>query len=170
MSLLHQISSVPLGDQLVLAIQVVVACIAGGIVGLEREFAGKRAGLRTHMLCAVAAALAIGLGRFALDGGTGDATRVFHGVLTGIGFIGAGAILYSKRQSGAGLTTAATIFLVAVLGAASAFGAPLLALGGAILAIVLLRGLYVVERPLRFLVDKVRRSEGADEDDEDDLG
>lgn len=167
---LQDVSSVPISDQITLAIQVLIACVAGGIVGLEREFAGKRAGLRTHMLCAASSALAIGLGRIALNGGTGDVTRVFHGVLTGIGFIGAGAILHSKRQIGAGLTTAATIFLVSILGAASAFGAPVLALGGAVLALVLLRGVYVVEHPLRFLVDSVRRSQGADESDEDDLG
>lgn len=159
--------SISMTDQLVIIAQVAVACVAGAIVGVEREIAGKRAGLRTHMVVACASALAVALGEVILGDHSGDATRVFHGVLTGVGFIGAGAILTKGRGTGAGLTTAATVFLVAVLGAASAFGAPLLALAGAVLALVMLRGIYLLERPLRFIVSRARHS---DEKDDDDLG
>jgi len=160
MDILTDASTISAHDQLVLVVQVLAACLAGGIVGLERELAGKRAGIRTHMVVAVAAALAVGIGRIVAAGsGAGDPTRVFHGLLTGIGFIGAGAIITNVRPGTTGLTTAATILLVAVLGAVSAFGAPFLALGGAVFALMLLRGLVVVERPLRFLTSKFHGDE-----------
>jgi putative Mg2+ transporter-C (MgtC) family protein len=169
MDVLRDASTADAHAQLVLAFQVLVACVAGGIVGLERELAGKRAGVRTHMLVAVASCLAVGVGLVVTDGNpSADPTRVMHGLLTGVGFIGAGAILNNVKGASAGLTTAATVLLVAVLGATTAFGAPLLAVGGATLAVLLLRGLHWLERGLGAL--SMRHGPAQSVDDLDDLG
>lgn len=150
-------------------LQVLVAVIAGSIVGFERELAGKRAGLRTHAVVAAGSALAVGIGELVVTRyGEGDPTRVFHAVITGIGFIGAGAILHTKTSS-AGLTTAATVFLVAVLGAVSAFGAPVLALLGSVLALLMLRGLHILERPVQRAVNRMNRHEPVPVHEQDDL-
>lgn len=154
---LSGIEIVPLRDQMVLAIQIGAAAACGFAIGLERELAGKRAGMRTHMLVAVAAALAVGLGRVTSADGGGDATRVLHGVVTGVGFIGAGAIL-SRRRGPSGLTTAATILLVAVLGASCALGAPILAGVVTMIALLTLRGISAVEPVAARLFSRQRRS------------
>lgn len=169
MDVLRDASTVGAHAQLVLSLQIVVACVAGGIVGLERELAGKRAGVRTHMLVAVASCLAVGVGLIVTEGShSADPTRVMHGLLTGVGFIGAGAILNNVRGTSAGLTTAATVLLVAVLGVTSAFGAPVLAVGGATLAVLLLRGLHWLERGLGALSMRLGPAESVE--DLDDLG
>jgi putative Mg2+ transporter-C (MgtC) family protein len=97
-------------------VRLVAALLAGGVIGLQREASGKAAGLRTHMLvCAgtalfVLAAMDFGMGQDAMS-------RVVQGLATGIGFLGAGAILKleSSRQI-QGLTTAAGIWMTAALG------------------------------------------------------
>jgi putative Mg2+ transporter-C (MgtC) family protein len=110
-------------DQLVrVLVRVVVAAALGAILGAERERAGKAAGLRTHMLVALGAALFV---LFPAEAGmsTGDLSRVIQGVATGIGFIGAGTIL--KRPDSdeiQGLTTAASIWLTAAIGMAVGAG------------------------------------------------
>jgi putative Mg2+ transporter-C (MgtC) family protein len=165
------VTAISLEQQGEIALQVLFAALAGGLVGLERDLAGKKAGLRTHMLVASASALAVGLGLAAIEGGSGDPTRVFHGIITGVGFIGAGAILYTKKGSSRGITTAATILLVAVLGAACGYGAPLLALLVAGFTLVVLRGMYNAEERYRKVRSRVhlRRRHEDDEDEDDDL-
>lgn len=162
-----QVSSVDMNAQLVLAAQVVIAAALGAAVGLERELAGKRAGTRTHVLAAVGAALAVGLGRVVLGpDAAGDPTRVLHGVVTGIGFIGAGAILHSREHGKTtGLTTAATVLCVAVLGAACALGAPLLAAAVTVLVLAILQGARVLARLTDAVVERRRASGAADDDD-----
>jgi putative Mg2+ transporter-C (MgtC) family protein len=103
-------------------VRVVVAAALGGLLGAERERAGKAAGLRTHMLVALGAALFV---LFPAEAGmsTSDLSRVIQGVATGIGFIGAGTIL--KRADSdeiQGLTTAASIWLTAAIGMAVGAG------------------------------------------------
>jgi len=165
------VTAISLEQQGEIALQVLFAALAGGLVGLERDLAGKKAGLRTHMLVASASALAVGLGLAVIEGGSGDPTRVFHGIITGVGFIGAGAILYTKKGSSRGITTAATILLVAVLGAACGYGAPLLALLVAVFTLVVLRGMYNAEERYRKVRSRVhlRRRHEDDEDEDDDL-
>ena len=102
--------------------RVLVAAALGGLLGAERERAGKAAGLRTHMLVALGAALFV---LFPAEAGmnTSDLSRVIQGVATGIGFIGAGTIL--KRADSdeiQGLTTAASIWLTAAIGMAVGAG------------------------------------------------
>lgn len=103
-------------------VRVLVAAALGGLLGAEREAAGKAAGLRTHMLVALGAALFV---LFPAEAGmsTSDLSRVIQGVATGIGFIGAGTIL--KRAASdeiQGLTTAASIWLTAAIGMAVGAG------------------------------------------------
>ena len=97
-------------------VRVTAAALLGALLGAERERAGKPAGLRTHMLVALGAALFV---LFPAESGmnVADLSRVIQGVATGIGFIGAGTIL--KRSDGEqveGLTTAASIWLTGAIG------------------------------------------------------
>jgi len=102
--------------------RLLVAMLCGAIVGLQREQVGKPAGLRTHMLVATATALFIIAGA---DSGMGDEalSRVIQGIVTGIGFLGAGAILKLDREREiTGLTTAAGIWMTAAVGVAAGLG------------------------------------------------
>src|SRR5213595_2489429 len=110
-------------------VRLVLAAALGGAVGLERELREREAGFRTHMLVAVGSALftiasAYGFREFLVNGGSvvrADPTRIAAQIVTGIGFLGAGAII---RQGLAvrGLTTAATLWVVAAIGLASGSG------------------------------------------------
>lgn len=137
-------------DQLLIAGRAGVGAICGLVIGLERQLSNKVVGLRTHMLVAAAAALATGMGEllFTVTDDAGDPSRILHAVVTGVGFLGAGAIFRGKSRS-RGLTTAATLFLSAVLGAIAGLGAPLLALVGTVAAAVSLRVLLKAEESLK---------------------
>ena len=100
--------------------RLVLAGLLGGIIGLEREFRAKIAGTRTHLLVAVGAALMMIVSRYGFDG-QGDPGRVAAQIVSGIGFIGAGAIMVNK-QAIHGLTTAAGIWVSAGIGMAVASG------------------------------------------------
>jgi putative Mg2+ transporter-C (MgtC) family protein len=107
-------------------IRLLAATGIGGIIGLNRELTRKPAGLRTHALVALGAALAtvtaLQLGPNA-NGATADAaSRVIQGVIAGIGFIGGGVILHSEGRNVYGLTTAATILVAAALGVSCGVG------------------------------------------------
>ncbi len=121
-------------------------------MGFERESAGKSAGLRTLVLVSVGSALFVTLSTVALRAQEaadlpvrGDPIRSIQAVAIGIGFLGAGVVRVARGQL-AGLTTAATIWVAAGVGAASAFGHRLLATGAALLAVFVLRVLKRFER------------------------
>ena len=123
-------------------LQVALAALLGGIIGAEREYGGKAAGLRTHMLVSAAAALLMNLG-FLLAArlpGSVDPSRITQAIVTGISFLGAGTIIFHKKQGFVeGLTTAASVFMVAAIGMTVALEAYFLAVGvtfGAILILV----------------------------------
>lgn len=101
--------------------RLLVAAILGGIIGLERELRHKPAGLRTNMFICFGAAMFTVLGDELASSFGGDHTRVAAQIIPGIGFIGAGSILHS-RGSVTGLTTAATLFVVASVGMAAGGG------------------------------------------------
>ncbi len=107
----------PDGPQMVRVVaRVAVAALLGALLGWERERAGKAAGLRTHMLVALGAALFV---LFPAEAGMdiADLSRVIQGVATGIGFIGAGTILKrAESEHVEGLTTAASIWLTGAIG------------------------------------------------------
>ncbi|MGD9704185.1 MAG: MgtC/SapB family protein [Acidimicrobiia bacterium] len=140
-------STFALEDQAVLVLEVCLASLLGAVIGWERDRAGKSAGIRTHVIICAASAFAVGLGELALVvDGTGDRTRTLHGVLTGIGFVGAGMIWKADRREGpSGLTSAATVMLVAVIGAACGLGAPLAAVAVTLIALITLWGVAQME-------------------------
>jgi putative Mg2+ transporter-C (MgtC) family protein len=102
-------------------LRLTMAAVLGGAIGLEREIKGKPAGLRTNMFICFGAAMFTILSFKLADQFGGDHTRIAAQIIAGIGFIGAGSILHS-RNSVSGLTTAATIFVVASIGMACGAG------------------------------------------------
>jgi putative Mg2+ transporter-C (MgtC) family protein len=103
---------------LLIALRLLLAAALGGAIGFQRERADKPAGLRTHMLICLGATLFTVTSAYAFN----DA-RIAAGVVTGIGFLGAGSIIYHSRTDFVtGLTTAATIWVVAGIGVAVGSG------------------------------------------------
>ncbi|MHC4160388.1 MAG: MgtC/SapB family protein [Planctomycetota bacterium] len=126
---------------------IVLAVVFGGAIGLEREIRGKAAGLRTNVLICLGAAVFTVISRQMGAGQEGSMTRIAAGVVTGVGFLGAGAII--RERSGVhGLTTAATIWLVASIGMACGAGFYTLAVISTVVAVVVLIGLAELEKPL----------------------
>src|SRR3954464_5312275 len=125
-------------------LRLVLAAGLGAALGLERELRQKPAGLRTNMLIAVGSALfsllSIQLGA---QGGTAD--RVAANIVTGVGFLGGGAILRSGRNV-LGMTTAATIWVNAAVGMAAGVGEPILAISGTGITLMVLGVLPPIER------------------------
>lgn len=139
-----------LGLQLQLILEVIIAMLFGGIVGLERELADKPAGLRTHILTAGAAALLVGLsGPLMRQFGAletpveGDPIRIVQAIIIGVSFIGAGTIFRGGNGKDSsqveGLTTAASLLISAGLGIAAALQQFLLGAVVAVLALLVLR-------------------------------
>jgi putative Mg2+ transporter-C (MgtC) family protein len=130
------VNQLPLAEVL---IRLGVAAFVGGLLGFNRELHRKPAGLRTLSMVSLGAAIAA-LGSVEFFGAEPDTvSRVSQGVLTGIGFIGAGVIMRVEQAgSVTGLTTAAAIWVVAGLGYASGLGEWRLALGGAVIALMIL--------------------------------
>lgn len=131
--------------------RLLLALVLGAAIGLEREFSGKPAGLRTNILICVGAELFTELSLRAATGGSGmagagaDPSRIAAQIVSGIGFLGAGTIIV-LRGTVVGLTTAATIWVVAAIGMAVGFGHPVVAVGATILVLVTLVLLAQVER------------------------
>jgi putative Mg2+ transporter-C (MgtC) family protein len=133
--------------QLQLLGAILLAVVCGGAVGLERELRGKAAGLRTNILICVGATLFTQLS-LQIAGGRGDPARLAAQIVTGVGFIGAGAILHS-RGAVTGLTSAATIWVVAAIGVALGSGAVLEGVSVTLLLLLVLRGLGWAEVHVR---------------------
>jgi putative Mg2+ transporter-C (MgtC) family protein len=124
--------------------RLVLAAILGGVIGLEREYRHKPAGLRTQMFICIGAAFFTILSWELAGEMGGDHTRVAAQIIPGIGFIGAGSILHS-RGSVSGLTTAATLFVVASIGMATGGGLYLAAIFATLLVLVALTILGLLE-------------------------
>jgi putative Mg2+ transporter-C (MgtC) family protein len=108
-------------SDLEMVLRLLLAVGLGALIGLEREHAKKAAGLRTHLLVCVGAALFTIASIYGFGEGA-DAARVAAGVVAGIGFLGAGTIISTGGGLLAGLTTAASIWAVAAIGLASGAG------------------------------------------------
>lgn len=105
-----------------LLLRTLTAAVLGAVLGYERARTGKDAGLRTHTLVALGAALFV-MAAVDLGAAPGDVSRVIQGVASGIGFIGAGAILkLSEKREIRGLTTAAGLWMTAAIGLAAGLG------------------------------------------------
>jgi putative Mg2+ transporter-C (MgtC) family protein len=144
------------GDLVILA-QSLVALMLGGLIGWEREKAGKWAGLRTHMLVCFASMLFVALGRILIEEYSTavegvdlrpDPMRLTEAIVTGIAFIGAGTVFRDRRGGAQGLTTAATLLSVGPIGIAVALRHYVLAIGVTVLVFFVLRAIGHVERSL----------------------
>lgn len=103
-------------------IRLVAAALLGAVIGIQREHAGKPAGVRTHMLVAMGATLLV-IASLEFGMSSSDVARVIQGLVTGIGFIGGGAILkLPEKREIEGLTTAAGIWITAAVGVAVGLG------------------------------------------------
>src|ERR1700728_5059555 len=124
--------------------RLLLAGLLGGLVGLERELRHKPAGLRTNMLVCFGAALFTIISYVMAGEVTGDHTRIAAQIIPGIGFIGAGVVI---RERGAvmGITSAATIFVIAAVGMACGAGMPVTAVFTTLLLLVALVLLGVAE-------------------------
>src|SRR5690625_4167494 len=138
-------------------IRLMLAILLGGIIGYEREQQGKAAGLRTHILVCLGAALFILLGD--TSGAVDDAmSRIVQGVIAGIGFLGAGTII-KNAQDVRGLTTAASIWFTAAIGVGVGLGDVALSLFSTLLAVMVLHWVPIVLEG-----DKHREGQREDED------
>lgn len=133
-----------------IAVRLLVATVLCGLVGLERERSERAAGLRTHAMVGLGAALFMVLSAFGFRDILGapnvvlDPSRMAAQIVSGIGFLGAGMIIF-QREMVRGLTTAASIWVVAAIGAASGAGMYPVAAGTTGLALVILAALRPVE-------------------------
>lgn len=132
-------------QEMELGLRMIMAVVCGAVIGAEREWHGKPAGLRTNILiCLGAAIFAILSGHIAAVSHT-DPERIAAQVVTGIGFLGAGAII--RGDGGVhGLTTAATIWLVAAIGVACGAGFYLLAATATGITFIVLLGLVPIDK------------------------
>lgn len=130
---------------------LLIAALLGGIIGFERERSGKVAGLRTHILVSLGAALAslISLHLFeaypSVNGEYGFDYHLIANIIVGIGFIGAGTILRRENKI-EGTTTAASLWAVAVIGIAAGLGMYSAAIATTAIVYIVLAGLWLVEK------------------------
>ena len=143
--------------------RVLFAAMLGGLVGLEREYIARPAGLRTHMLVSVGAALVMVVSAaLAADGtGTHDVTRIGAQVVSGIGFLGAGTII-KEGATVKGLTTAASLWVISCVGVAAGAGLYAISAATTVSLLIILRLLNRTEtwlkyRSLAYLVQAERR-------------
>lgn len=154
-------------------LRLLIAAVAGGLVGLERELRGRQAGFRTNLLVCLGSALVMIISTHLADRpwvrGEGfqitvDPGRIAYGVMTGVGFLGAGAIL-KNRGDVRGLTTAAALWCVAAIGLGAGLGLYALSIVSALLVLVSLWGLDALEhllpkRSTRVITIRARWSAG----------
>ncbi len=131
----------PIGNFFLVLIAIVLSVILCGIIGMEREWRGRSAGLRTHLLVGVGSCIIMIISIYgfpAMFGEKRDVARLAAQIITGVGFLGAGAIIH--RNSGIkGLTTAGTIWIVMAIGiACGSFNFILAAVGTLVIAVVLI--------------------------------
>jgi putative Mg2+ transporter-C (MgtC) family protein len=123
---------------LIVLLRVFAAVLLGAVVGIERERAGKPAGLRTHMLVSLGTAIVV-IACFDSGMSHDGLSRVIQGIVTGIGFIGAGTILkLNEQREIQGLTTAAGLWMTAAIGVAVGLGILGVALIGTLVTVLIL--------------------------------
>lgn len=142
-------------------ISIILAALLGAGIGLERELSGKAAGLRTNLLICLGASVFTIISREMATGPAGEVTRIAAQIVTGVGFLGAGAIIQDRRVHG--LTTAATIWLVASIGMACGGRFYVLAIVASLIAVLALIGLGKLSRPLERYVKKSKPKSTHDE-------
>ncbi|NNE01043.1 MAG: MgtC/SapB family protein [Pirellulaceae bacterium] len=154
-------------DQLYQVGLVAIAGALGAIVGVEREFADKPAGLRTHMFVCAASALLMLLGDGVVDqfqqedrnSISADPIRIIQAIVVGISFLGAGTIIHHHDNRVEGLTTAASILLTAGIGISVAVDKYVLATGIALMALTILLLVGVIERQIQRYLQRRKNDE-----------
>ncbi|MBR0174933.1 MAG: MgtC/SapB family protein [Bacteroidales bacterium] len=125
-------------------LRICAAGILGGLIGLEREFRAKEAGVRTHFIVALGSALFMIISQFAFSGRF-DAARVAAQVVSGIGFIGAGVIIFQKNAV-RGVTTAAGLWVAAAIGLACGSEMYSVAIAATLMTILVLETMHFITR------------------------
>ncbi len=144
-------------ESLRLIFTLILAVLVGGVVGWNRQLNGKAAGLRTHMLVSLGAAMIVLIPLQTSSSHSADAlSRAIQGVATGVGFLGAGEIIHSSQQEAAktqvqGLTSAAAIWTTAALGMVTGCGLWQISLTGTMLVLLILT---VAKRLERLIPDR----------------
>lgn len=139
----HTLRAVSIESQFDVVLRLIVALVLGMAIGIEREYHGHPAGVRTMAMVSLGSCLFTAAGMFVMPGHATDPTRIAAQVVTGIGFLGAGAIF--RADAGVrGLTTAAAVWVVAAVGMTVGFGLFVLAAGATLIVLI---GLTLV-RPL----------------------
>src|SRR5690242_6344532 len=161
------------GTQLIhVSLRLFVALVVGGLVGLQRELTHKPAGLRTHMLLSLGTALILVTSEQA-GMSKSDLSRVVQGLVTGVGFLGGGAILkLTAEREIHGLTTAAGLWVTAAAGAAAGLGRLGLAIVGVCLGLLVLAAFVKLEQKLghRASQDAANRPPPRNQDPPDNSG
>lgn len=145
-----------------LILRLFMGGMMGGLIGLEREFRAKEAGLRTHFIVALGSALFMMISQFAFSGRF-DAARVAAQVVSGIGFIGAGIIIFQKNVV-RGVTTAAGLWVAAAIGLACGAGMYWLAGAATLMTVVCLEMMHLVHRCIAEKVVEVTLSSDGETD------
>jgi len=134
-------------QELQLAFDLLFAAVLGGVIGLEREFKQRPAGLRTLILVSVGTALFAATATFAFGEASDGASRIIANIVVGLGFLGSGAVLKTD-DTVRGLTTAASIWAVAAIAVAVALNLYFLAIVAEVIVLITLFGLRYLERQL----------------------
>lgn len=135
------------GTQIELTLRLVAALVLGGVIGWERELQRMPAGFRTHALVALGSAIFTVVSAYGLTGPQSDPTRIAAQIVSGVGFLGGGAILHHGGTV-RGLTTAASLWAVAAVGMAAGAGLLVMAVVSTVLVII---GLELFDRFERVL-------------------
>ena len=154
-----------LGSQLVLTLRLVVALLLGSVIGVERELQRMPAGFRTHALVSLGSALFTIISAEAFSGPGADPTRIAAQIVSGIGFLGGGAILHYGGTV-RGLTTAASLWSVAAVGMAAGAGLYIMATVGTVLVVMALEVFQRMERVTKRWLDIPERPARRDGDDD----
>lgn len=125
-------------------LRLFIAGLLGGLIGFEREFRAKEAGLRTHFLVALGSALFMLISQYAFTGRF-DAARVAAQVVSGIGFIGAGVIIFQKNVV-RGVTTAAGLWVAGAIGLACGAGMYAIAAAATLMTVICLETMHLITR------------------------
>ena len=138
-TVLSEFSDVPDAEQVTrITLRLLVAAVLGGLLGYEREQQGKSAGIRTHMMVAMGAALFVLIPQQA-GASSEDLSRVLQGLIAGVGFLGTGAIIMGNREvETRGLTTAASLWVTAAIGVAAGMGRESTAVLSTLIALLIL--------------------------------
>ena len=138
-TVLSEFSDVPDAEQVTrITLRLLVAATLGGLLGYEREQQGKSAGVRTHMMVAIGAALFVLIPQQA-GASSADLSRILQGLIAGVGFLGTGAIIMGNREvETRGLTTAASIWVTAAIGGAAGMGRETTAVLSTLIALLIL--------------------------------